>query len=511
MNNFKVLWTDMHSNIHHDQMDELGKWLKQMEDCMDFWPIAYYPYGMIPYNDKFKVEGILKKEDIKEDWEIIRKVCKEANENGFPMFMGYEWQGSGEDGDHNVFFLDNDQNMKFDLRYQDLVKAYEGIDAIGIPHHLAYQVLYRGKNWETHNEKFSPFVETYSSHGSSENDNTPIPMDRHVHMGPRTGETCVERGWEKGYKFGVICSGDNHNCPGVYGFGYCAVLAKSNKKEDIWDAFVNRRTYGVSKDKMLLEYTIDGHQMGETIPANKESKLNLKIIGGDAIDRVEIIKNNQVVEMIPHLDAYNQKLQGRVKFKFKVEFGWGPDRRVFPDIDSKKWIGHLKTNGKICSIEKVWSNFGQKLENVTQTDCDFEITSFKSTATGKWMGPSAVTTEGFIFEIEDDVTSTIELTVDGVNYVLSVSEILYTSKIYPMIGEANALLKERFDYDGYYRADATWHNCYKFKVSKGVLEQSYTFEKEETIDTTDTDFIRIKAYQKNGGTLWSSPIFIEHK
>lgn len=509
MSKYKVLWTDMHSNIHHNQIDDLDKWIKQMEDCMNFWPIAYYPYGMIDYNDKFQVEGILNEKDILSDWEKVRHACIQANQKGFPMFMGYEWQGSGEDGDHNVFFLDNDQDMKFDLRYEDLVRSYEGVKAIGIPHHLAYQVLYRGKNWDTHNETFSPFVETYSSHGSSENDTNPIPMDRHVHMGPRTGETCVERGWEKGYKFGVIASGDNHSCPGVYGFGYCAVLARSNKKEDIWDAFINRRTYGVSKDRMLLDFTIDEHDMGETIPANEYSKLSFHIVGGDAIDRVEIIKDNQVVQMIPHIMPYKEEINGTVKFKFKVEFGWGPDRKIFPDIDSKSWTGHLKTNGKIISIEKVWSNFGQELKNVTEQECDFSLTSYKSTATGKWMGPSAVTTEGFIFEIEDDIDSEIELTVNGKVYHLLIKDILYTSKIYPLLDETKKLLKDRFNYIGYYREDATWHNSYKFKVSQGVLEKAYTIDKTLEIDTTDASHVRLKAYQKNGGTLWSSPIFIK--
>ena len=35
---------------------------------------------------------------------------------------------------------------------------------------FSYQLEHRGKNWETHNDKFSPFVEIYSSHGSSENE-----------------------------------------------------------------------------------------------------------------------------------------------------------------------------------------------------------------------------------------------------------------------------------------------------------------------------------------------------
>ena len=186
---YKILWTDMHSNIHHEQMNELPQWFDQVQKTMDFWPIAYYPYTMRRDETGLGVEDRYPLDVIEKDWEILRQFTDQVNAEGFPMFMGYEWQGAGQDGDHNVFFKDNLQSMEYPLRYADLVKAYAGKDVIGIPHHLAYQLDNRGKNWATHDESFSPFVEIYSSHGSSENDNGPIEMTRHVHMGPRTGET----------------------------------------------------------------------------------------------------------------------------------------------------------------------------------------------------------------------------------------------------------------------------------------------------------------------------------
>ena len=35
----KKLWTDLHSNIHHNQMDELDKWVEHAKATLDFWPI----------------------------------------------------------------------------------------------------------------------------------------------------------------------------------------------------------------------------------------------------------------------------------------------------------------------------------------------------------------------------------------------------------------------------------------------------------------------------------------
>ena len=40
------------------------------------------------------------------------------------MFMGYEWQGAGKDGDHNIFFLNNNNLPVFPMRYEELVKKY---------------------------------------------------------------------------------------------------------------------------------------------------------------------------------------------------------------------------------------------------------------------------------------------------------------------------------------------------------------------------------------------------
>ena len=178
-------------------------------------------------------------------------------------------------------------------------------------------------------------------------------MDRHIHMGPRTGVTAVEKGWEKGHQFGVIASGDNHSVPGVYGFGYIAVLAEDNTKESIWDAFINKRVYGVSKDRIKVDFLIDDTVMGGSVSPKKDSKLVLNVEASNAIDRIEIIEDNITTEMIPHTSTWEKESLGKnVQFKFKADFGWGPDRRIFPDIKSRNWSGSLSTEGKLLSIEK---------------------------------------------------------------------------------------------------------------------------------------------------------------
>ena len=117
---YKKLWTDMHSNIHHEQMELLPEWFGQVKKIMDFWPVAYYPFYMRPTESGLKVEDRYEDGLIKTDWERIREFTNQANKEGYPMFMGYEWQGTGKDGDHNVFFLKNDGEQNAILRSASL-------------------------------------------------------------------------------------------------------------------------------------------------------------------------------------------------------------------------------------------------------------------------------------------------------------------------------------------------------------------------------------------------------
>ena len=142
---YKKLWTDLHSNIHHNQMGELNQWIEHAKKTVDFWPVAYYPFYMKRTETGAGLEDLYDREQFEQDWEQLREAVKQQNEAGYPMFMGYEWQGSGEDGDHNVFFLDNEQPMLHPMRYEELYQAYKDRSAIAIPHHVAYQLGSRGK------------------------------------------------------------------------------------------------------------------------------------------------------------------------------------------------------------------------------------------------------------------------------------------------------------------------------------------------------------------------------
>lgn len=504
-----IYWTDMHSNIHHEDIDKLPAWIRQCRELFDFWPIAYYPYYMRKDESGLLMEDCYEKEIIQEDWEAIRSATEQQNHDGFAMFMGYEWQGSGKDGDHNVFFLNNHEDPYFPLRYEELRDHYKGKEVIAVPHHLAYQLGSRGKNWDTHDEEFSPVAEIYSSHGSSENDEDIIPMNRHVHMGPRTGRTSVEEGWKRGYHFGVIASGDNHLCPGIYGYGYMAVLADRPEKEEIWRAIRSRHVYGVSRDRIQLDFRIGDAMMGDVSNGRKTAPMRVDVVGANTIDRVEVIKDNHLADVLVNYHRDEIPACGSVKFKFRLECGWGPSPKVLAGKEKKTWQGELHTEGKLISVEKCWRSFGQEIFQ-KENGCTFTLHTDSTGQAGRWMGTSAADVEGFVFEIQADVNSIIHLKLNENTYDIPVLQILAGSMILPQMEEAERMIADQYGVTSYYRDDPWWHNAYKAKIGKGAVESEYHFSCRKDIDTTDASLVRVRVWQRDGSCAWSSPIFLRN-
>ena len=509
---YNKFYSSLHDNLHHKDIDKLADWANHMYKFYDFWAIAYYPFGMVEADNGAFVEDVLLEKDINEDWEIIREFALEMEKQGKPFFMGYEWQGSGKDGDHNVFFLNNDNNMNHTHEYSQLVKDFEKVEAIGIPHHVSYKLGSRGKNWDTHNEKFSPFAEIYSSHGCSENDNNRFGMKTHVHMGPGYQPTSYEAGLNKKIKVGCIASGDNHHCPGIYDNGTICVLAKNNTKEELWDALRKSRVYGVSLGRINVDFTLDDAFIGETIYESEKSEYTISIEGDNAIDRVEVLKDNVLEEMIVHSGTWERsELKDTFDFKVKFEFGWGPDRRVFPEIDQKRWEVLIKGDCDIKHIQPCFNHMDQDIKIIDSKKAELNIVSHKSTTAGKWMGPAPVSTESIVVTFTGSTNSIVELIIDGKEYQYSVNQLLQTSDLIVMKQESHKLIKEAYGMDDFYRDDMFHHNAYKVKVHQAIPEAGYTLKHTGILNTIGSSNIRVRVHQKNGAVAWLSPVFIKRR
>ncbi len=503
------LWGSMHDNPHHNQIVEIDNHIEFIKSVFDFWPVAYYPFGMIKVNDKFYAEDVLNESEVEKDWEVIIKKTKEENIKGFPMFAGFEWQGNGKDGDHNVFFLDNNSKMLHPQTYNELIDAYKNREFIAIPHHIAYHLGDRGKNWKTNNEKYSPFAEIYSSHGSSETDLNEIPMNRHIHMGPRVENTSYRFALKKGIKIGCICSGDNHKFSGQFDNGTMCVLSTGRTKEEIWDGLVNSRVYGVTFGRININAKMNGKSIGSVVKEDENSEININIIGDNAIDRIEVLKDEIIEDVYYHSGKWErEKLDDIIKIKTRVEFGWGPKIDLFNDITEKDWHIKISTSGKLISVQKNWNTFGQKIISQTENEIVSKLRTRKTTDSGKWMGNSQIKNEGFTLEFEGKLQDNVIFNVFGKDYKYTIQELIDSSYLNADIESVKKLVKDRYNFEEFYRNDTWWHNSYKFKIYQSIPEIGYRVNYKTNISTLGAKNVRIKIFQKNGSVAFLSPFFI---
>ena len=190
-----------------------------------------------------------------------------------------------------------------------------------------------------------------------------------------------------------------------------------------------------------------------------------------------------------------------------MEFGWGPETRLFPDAALKVWEGSLRVPGHLMGVEKLWNSFGQQILELRDDRCDFRLTTHRGTETGKWMGPSQVRRESLVFEVEGGIDDVLTLTVDGEQYALPVRMLLQGTRIYAQYSQCEQRIIKKFGPTPHYRDDFIWHCAFKFRVRRAVPSPAYTLNESFTTTLDAGSQYRLRVWLKNGDAAWTSPIF----
>ena len=275
-------------------------------------------------------------------------VSKYHEDEKFITFLGFEWH-SRRYGDHNIYFNGTEGEPVYANDMQELqaeLRKYRAnnVKTMMIPHHIGYKAGYRGLNWNEFDPEFIPVVEIMSMHGASE---SAVAARPYLHtMGPRDWQSMLQYGLEQGHIVGVVGSTDHHSAhPGSYGHGRVGVWADRLSREGIWNAIGNRRTYALTGDRIQLVFSINGAMMGSILPPTPQRDINVSVIGGDAIDYIELLHNNHVIHRWnPEFGQAIDPLDHNLKICFEV--GWGERG---PDVD---WQVELRiVDGKLRSLE----------------------------------------------------------------------------------------------------------------------------------------------------------------
>lgn len=495
----QLFWGDLHSHCsisygHGTVEQALMRARPQLDFCSvtghAFWPDmptdrSIYADIIDYHNDGFAT--------LAGNWDrLIELQDAGSTDDEFVAFPSYEWH-SLKFGDHNVYSA----GPELALRDAPDVAAIRSLaadsGAIAIPHHIGYRSGYRGINWDAYSDECSPFVEIFSLHGCSLSDNAAYPM---LHdMGPRDWGSTAEAGWDRGFRFGIVGGTDHHAAyPGSHGDGRMGVFAAQNTREALWEAFLARRVYAATGDRIDARMFLNDAWIGETVSAPQERRVVIQVRGSDSIDRVELLKNGRVVERF-----YPQTTQPdpqRHRYRLRLTWGWG--RNTIP----VEWSGRLElSEGRIIDCESCFS--GQAVvapkgsesnELLDEVDLPHEVTG-RTDSSIEWRSITQgnrtmrhETTQAVSLEIDAPLSATLAVDVNGRKLEHSLGELLRRGRSHFLRGWLSEAVR----------------------IGPLVPIEECTVEADWfDLPERDVDLYRLQVAQHNGQWAWLTPIWAE--
>lgn len=498
--NLKLFWGDLHNHCNltygHGDMRDAFEAAKQHLDFVSVTPHAMWPD--IPGANDPRLSWVI---DYHTDafkrlraggYDKYVAMTKEYNKEGeFLTFIGYEAH-SMQHGDHVALNYDLDAPLVECTSIEDWKQKAKGHKVFVTPHHMGYQTGYRGYNWDFFTEgDVTPFVEMYSRHGLAETDQGDYP---YLHdMGPRQWEGTILCGLEKGHKFGLIGSTDQHSgYPGSYGDGRVGVLAPSLSRDAIWEALRTRHVCCATGDKIKIDFRLNDAFMGDVVRGNSR-RIYLNVEGESCIDYIDIIKNGRLLARMNGPMTPEMPEGDMVRCKVKVEFGWNREERYVT------WNGNLSIDkGRILSVTPCFRGAAFTSPQEGETEFHTHVNKILSTSENKTelelyttKNPNTTTpaTQAVILELEMPKDGILTADFNGKRFSHSLGELLEGSRSHFMIGWlSEAILFNR----------AMPESCYK-------LEHFM----EDTTPERDTDYYYVRVRQRDQQWAFSTPIWVE--
>jgi hypothetical protein len=236
-------------------------------------------------------------------WDLIVREANAAYEPGaLVTLLGYEWT-NWTSGHRNVYYAGESGPLlsvadTLTDTPQELWAALGrlGAGAITIAHHPAGGPVPIDWSIAPPPER-EPLVEIASVHGSSEAPGCPMEV-RNARPGSFVSDALA-----RGYRLGVIASGDGHTGhPGKpYGTslgGLAGIWAGARTREAVWEALAARRTFGTTGARILLDFTADGVPMGGVVAPRAPGvpvTFRTRCVATTAIESIELVRDGVVL------------------------------------------------------------------------------------------------------------------------------------------------------------------------------------------------------------------------
>ncbi|MFW9905334.1 MAG: DUF3604 domain-containing protein [Candidatus Thorarchaeota archaeon] len=406
----------------------------------------------------------------KEHYKDTQRVVKEYHQPGkFITFLGYEWSGNTPaGGDHNVYFLKDDQpiHRSSHAQVQDksdeetdrypisrLLESYRGRDDVLVIPHIGGRHAVLGY----HDPDLTPFIEITSVHG---------------HF-----EWFARKALEQGLKVGFIGGSDDHTCrPGgayptsmveAVNGGLMGVYARELTRESLWEAFQKRHVFATTGTRIILRVTCGDAIMGDEITLEEAPTIFVEVFGTTGLEKVELWRGLDVIhihEIIQHDLTSNT-----------IRVTWSgarvPTRRRNTD-----WSGEITIDkGKIISVEEY--AFDLPWHGITERD----------KRRVRWISTTSGDFDGIILDLEAPDDAIIALNTKPVQTSFQLGQLMD-----PLLIDADGI-EQKVEIS---------------RISGKKTPNTVKFEYTDQKLKPGLNPYYIKVLQSDGEKAWSSPIFI---
>ncbi|MEQ8765480.1 MAG: DUF3604 domain-containing protein [Planctomycetota bacterium] len=286
----RLYWGDLHSHTHYSWdgvgTDAFG--YARDTSGLDFYAMTDHSRVVSGRGPQGLHEGV---------WGEYTAETEAHHEPGrFVTLHAYECSFGRPFGHHNVFFrgapgaLKNPETSKL----PELWEALDAGDALTIPHHTGK--FPGGIDFSIHDPERRRNFEIYSGHGLSEvyDPEHPLAFEQSDFTSPSKSlrdSTFAHDVWRQGLKLSTIAASDDHRSkPGQPHYGLTGVWAEELTREGIFQALYDRRTYGTTGSKIVLEVTLNGTPMGGVAKIGEQALVSVRVLGTDVIERVEVLR-----------------------------------------------------------------------------------------------------------------------------------------------------------------------------------------------------------------------------
>jgi hypothetical protein len=230
------------------------------------------------------------------EWHRNRNAAHFHNFPGhFVAFNGFEWTCSHFNdkpnyGHYNILYKEDGPMLRTkDECYNTVMQLADKLpheSILAIPHHPGDST--HPLDWNAFNPDFAPLVEIFQVRGSYEYDNCPMHPEMYGRKVVR--KHSLQYGLNRGFDFGFTSGGEHE------GVGVTGVYAEEFSRKGIFNALQERRTYGTTGDRIIVDFRLDQHPIGSCIHTSAQTMTGyLMVLGTDILTYIKIVKNGSIV------------------------------------------------------------------------------------------------------------------------------------------------------------------------------------------------------------------------